>query len=134
MSLPRSKITISVLATFLIGVVISPINVLEKLPKNIFYFLPILCLALVLIYFVYKQDKIVKFLALVIMVLFIAIQYNYWFSKYKTPENMPFGKKLELVGNIIYEPVVSSKQQRIVFKVKTNDKIREIIIAVLKGT
>jgi len=67
---------------------------LEKLPKNIFYFLPILCLALVLIYFVYKQDKIVKFLALVIMVLFIAIQYNYWFSKYKTPENMPFGKKI----------------------------------------
>ncbi|PIP21370.1 MAG: hypothetical protein COX39_03360 [Candidatus Nealsonbacteria bacterium CG23_combo_of_CG06-09_8_20_14_all_40_13] len=127
MSLPRSKITISVLATFLIGVVISPINVLEKLPKNIFYFLPILCLALVLIYFVYKQDKIVKFLALVIMVLFIAIQYNYWFSKYKTPENMPFGKKLELVGNIIYEPVVSSKQQRIVFKVKTNDKNLNIL-------
>lgn len=110
--LTKSKIFVTILISFLLGVFLAP---LFRYDFNTI----IICIFFLAVFFIiYFKEKTLAVLAICGVVLFLGIIYFHWYNKKITPKNIPYDIETTIVGVIDSEPDVRSNNIKLTIKVK----------------
>lgn len=114
LSLSKSRVFLLLLISFIVGVWLSGLIILDNYSQDILIGSAVL---LIIIFFIFVREKLIRIIVFCLLILSLGLIYTSYYREKITPKNLPYNQNVSFTGLINTEPDIRSDKIKLTLEV-----------------